>query len=570
MNRLPFLSDRPRASIRIPVISAYRAYVRRLSPGDRLIANALGGLVLIACIIGVLAFARTFMVSVPANGGTLTEGVVGTPRFVNPLLAISDTDRDLTALTYAGLMGHDADGALVPILASGYEESDDGKTYTFRLRANAKFSDGTPVTADDVVYTVTKAQDPGLKSPALANWANIRAEAVDAQTVRFTLPKAYAPFLEDTTLGILPQHVWKDVSDAEFPFSAKQINPIGAGPFQVTKVNRKSDGSIASYELSVFKGYAPGRAYLNGIRLFFYDDSTELTSALKNGAVESAYGVATKQVLRVPYSRVFGVFFNPAKNPLFAKKEVREALSVAIDRTAIVNDVLGGYATPITGPVPPGFGVPSLAIPDADTRLDAAREILTDGKWKFDEASQTWTSGSETLSITLVTSNVPELKAVATQIQKDWQALGVPTTIELHDAGSLTQDVIRPRTYGALLFGEVVGRTPDLYAFWSSSERADPGLNIAGYSDKDVDALLQKIRTEQDTVALAADLATLNERIAMDYPAAFTHTPDFLYTIPAGLHGVRLMQVAAPSDRFDDVAHWYRNQELVWPFFTTR
>lgn len=568
MNRLPFLSDHPRRSIRIPVLSAYRAYVHRLSPGDRLIANLLGGLVLIACIMGVIGFARTFMIPVPANGGTLTEGVVGTPRFINPLLAISDTDRDLTALTYAGLMGHNAQGVLVPVLASGYEASDDGKTYTFRLRANAKFSDGTPVTANDVVYTVTKAQDPGLKSPALANWANIRAEAVDAQTVRFTLPKAYAPFLEDTTLGILPQHVWKDVSDAEFPFSAKQINPIGAGPFQVSKVNRKGDGSIISYELSVFKGYAPGRAHLNSIRIVFYSDTTELTSALKNGAIESAYGVATKNALRVPYSRVFGVFFNPAENALFAKKEVREALSVAIDRHAIVNDVLGGYATPITGPVPPGTGVPSLSIPDSDTRLEAAREILTDAKWKFDEASQTWKNGPDTLSVTLVTSNVPELKAVATQIQKDWQAFGVPTTIELHDAGALTQDVIRPRAYGALLFGEVIGRTPDLYAFWSSTERADPGLNIAGYSNKNVDALLQKIRTEQDTATLAADLASLNEQIAMDYPAAFTHTPDFLYTIPSGLRGVHLSQIAAPSDRFDDVAHWYRNQELVWPFFT--
>lgn len=538
-------------------------YLRTLSPGDRLIASILGGLVILSLLIALYGFELRFLIEQPAYGGSLTEGVVGAPRFVNPLLAISDTDRDLAALTYAGLMGHDAAGALVPILAESYEVSPDNKVYTFTLRPNAKFSDGMPVTATDVVFTVTKAQDPALRSPALANWANIRAEAVDPRTVRFTLPKAYGPFLEDTTLGILPAHIWKDVSDAEFPFSAREINPIGAGPFQVSGMSRKSDGSIASYELVAFKGFAPGRPYLNSMRFVFFTEQSELAAALRNGSVESGYGVATAHTIRVPYNRVFGVFFNQAKEPAFADLSVRKALSVAIDRQAIVSDALGGYATPVIGPVPPRSDVPALPLPDVSTRLASAREILTEGDWELSDLG--WKKGDQTLSVTLTTSNVPELKAVATQIKKDWEELGVPTSIELDDASSLTQDVIRPRAYGALLFGEVIGRTPDLFAFWSSSERTDPGLNIAGYTNKDVDALLEKIRLEQ--VPDPADLASLNTDIAADYPAAFTHTPDFVYAIPENLRGVHLTQIASPSDRFDDAAHWYRNTELVWPIF---
>jgi len=540
-------------------------YLRTLSPGDRLIASILGGLVILSFAIALYGFELRFLIEQPAYGGSLTEGVVGAPRFVNPLLAISDTDRDLTALTYAGLMGHDSSGALVPVLAESYAVSPDNKTYTFTLRDTAKFSDGMPVTANDVVFTVAKAQDPALRSPALANWASVRAEAVDARTVRFTLPKAYAPFLEDTTLGILPAYIWKDVSDAEFPFSAHQTDPVGAGPFQVVRVARKNDGTITSYELVAFKDYALGRPYLNSLRFVFFSEQSALAAAIKNGSVESGYGVATAHTLRVPYNRVFGVFFNPAKEPLFKDTAVRKALSTAIDRQAIVNESLGGYATPVIGPVPPRTNLPALPLPDASTRLESARGILSDGGWKFSDETQTWTKADETLSVTLTTSNVPELKAVATQVQKDWQALGVPTSIELHDAGALTQDVIRPRAYGALLFGEVIGRTPDLFAFWSSSERTDPGLNIADYTSKSVDALLEKIRLEQ--VPDPADLADLNTEIAADYPAAFTHTPDFVYTIPAGLHGVHLNQIASPSDRFDDVAHWYRNTERVWPFF---
>ncbi|MDB5237637.1 MAG: family 5 extracellular solute-binding protein peptide/nickel transport system substrate-binding [Parcubacteria group bacterium] len=539
-------------------------YLRSLTPGDRLITQILGGLVLLACIVALYGIELRFLIVMPAYGGSLTEGIAGAPRFVNPVLAISDTDRDLVALTYAGLMGHDSNGALVPILAQSYTVSPDGKVYTFVIRTNATFSDGTPVTASDIVYTVTKAQDPALRSPVLANWANIRAEAVDARTVRFTLPKAYAPFLEDTTLGVLPSHIWKGISDAEFAFSNYEVNAVGAGPFQISNIVRQKDGTIASYGLAAFKGYATGRPYLNGMRLVFFADQETLVEALRKGTVESGYGVATAHALHVPYNRVFGVFFNPATQPLFADASVRKALSIAIDRQTLIKDALGGYATPIIGPVPPGNGISSLPLPDASTRIADAHQILTDAKWKYSIASNTWSKGSQTLSVTITTSNVPELKAAAAAIQKDWQALGVPTSIELHDPASLTQDVIRPRTYSALLFGEVIGRAPDLYAFWSTAERADPGLNIADYSNKSADALLEKIRTTpQDT----ADLATLNTTIANDYPAAFTHAPDFVYSIPESLHGVRLNQIAAPSDRFDDVAHWYRDTELVWPWF---
>lgn len=543
-------------------------YLRTLSPGDRLIAQVLGGLVVIACLVGLFGIELRFLIAEPAVGGSLTEGIVGAARFVNPVLAISDTDRDLTALTFAGLMGHDSTGALVPILAQSYTVSSDGKTYTFVLRSGATFSDGTPVTASDVVFTVNKAQDPALRSPVLANWANIRAEAVDARTVRFTLPKAYAPFLEDTTLGILPMHIWKDVSDAEFPFSTYQANAVGAGPFEVSNVARNKDGSIASYDLSAFKGYATGRPYLNRIKLTFYADQDALSAALTNGTVESGYGVATAHALHVPYDRVFGVFFNPAQNALFADASVRKGLSLAIDRSTLVNDALGGYATPIMGPVPPGDGVPAIPLPDSRNHLADARAALTAGKWKYSASDNTWTKGGQALSVTLTTSNVPELKAAASQIQKDWQALGVPTKIELHDPSLLTQDVIRPRAYGALLFGEVIGRAPDLYAFWDTAERTDPGLNIADYSNKAVDTLLEKIRTSQ-TPDLT-DLATVNTDIANDYPAAFTHTPDFVYTIPASLYGVHLNRIASPSDRFDDVAHWYRDTELVWPIFAKK
>lgn len=560
------------AHIRIPFVARLEQYFRTLRPGDKLITLILGFFVVVSSLIALYQLERLFLIEEPSHGGTLSEGVVGSPRFVNPLLALSDADRDLSALTYSGLMGEGPGGALVPVLAEKYEVSPEGTVYTFTLRSNVKFSDGTPVTADDVVYTVDKAQDPGLKSPELANWANIRAEAVDARTVRFTLPKPYAPFIEDTTLGILPAHLWRNVSNEEFPFSTLMTNPVGAGPFRVASVHRSASGIIDRMDLAAETRFALGAPFLDRIRFSFFSQESDLADALKNGRVESAYGIPKKGALTAPYAQIFGVFFNGNQNPLFTHAEVRKALSLLTDRTNIVNNILGGYATAIDGPVPPGSGIDVDASSTAllgDERVAGATKALTAGGWAYSDADHLWKNAKLklTLQVTLKTSNVPELKAVATALKNDWEKFNIPVSIELYEPGDLTQNVIRPRKYDALLFGMVVGRDTDLFAFWDSAERNDPGLNISLYANKSVDDLLEKMRTESDPEARRSELRKIDSLVSADYPAVFTHTPFFVYAVPHALRGVVLPQIAAPSDRFAGVWTWYRQTEDVWPVF---
>lgn len=567
--RLSSLDHFPPRPARFAFIQKLGDHLRHLPPGDKLVVGILAALLALLLFAGLYAVERQFLVEVPSRGGSLREGVVGAARFVNPLLALSDADRDLASLTYAGLMGHGADGSLVPVIAESYEVSEDGKTYTFRIRENAKFSDGTPITAEDVVFTVMKAQDPGLKSPERANWANVLVESVDSRTVRFTLPKSYAPFLSDATLGILPAHLWKSISDEGFPFAKLMEEPVAAGPFVVDRIERGKDGEIKRYRLRANDRYALGRPYLSSMDFVFYETEEELSEALLRGTVESAYGIPSKHAVRLPYSRVIAVFFNPSQNPLFQRIEVRKALSVAIGRDALVAGALGGYGVPVDGPVPPG-GVADVApasnIPDP---VAEARDILERNDWEFDEEEGVWKLASEklTLSFTMRTSNVPELKTVAESVKAEWAKLGVPVAIELYDPSELAATVIRPRSYDALLFGMVVGRDRDLFAFWDSSQRTDPGLNIAQYANRAVDDLLEKIRAERDPEIAAASIQEADELIAADYPAAFLYAPEFVYSVPDGLHGLSLARVAAPSDRLLGARFWYRRTEFVWPVF---
>ncbi len=557
----------------VSILDRLNARIRGFSPGDRVLFYFFATLVGAASLVCLYALEQSLLEQVPSYGGTLVEGEVGSPQFINPLLAISDADRDLSALAYSGLMGLSGSGNLVPVLASGYTESADGRTYTFTLRPNAKFSDGTSVTANDVVFTIQKAQDSALQSPEYADWSGIEVEAIDQRTVRFILPKPYAPFLGLTTLGILPAHLWQNIPDEEFSFSTLETNPVGDGPFKIAGISRDSSGLIQSVSFTENPYYVLGRPYLNGIQFNFYSNSEDLAGALSSGAVESAYDVPSTGALTAPYARVFGVFWNPSENQVFSRAEVRKALSLAIDRRNIVDTVLGGYAAAIMGPVPPGGNVKQVSVPQSKNPTETAAGILEAAGWNYDGSARVWknASANQTLDgITLRTSNVPELKNVASAVMADWEKLGIPVTIELYEPGDLSQNVIRPRKYEALLYGMVIGRDQDLYAFWDSQEQNDPGLNIALYANKTVDALLEDARSSNDQGTRNSDLQKIEDDIAADYPAAFLYAPDFIYAVPKNLKGVELPQIITPSDRFATVASWYRVTDNVWPFFTNK
>lgn len=551
-----------------------RERVQTLSSGDRALFYMLATILLVASVSGLYALEQSILVKVPSYGGSLVEGAVGSPQFINPLLAISDADRDLSSLVHAGLMGLSGSGELIPVLAESYAISKDGKAYTFTLRENAQFTDGSPVTAADVVFTVRKAQDPGLKSPEYANWSGVGVSAEDSRTVRFILAKPYAPFLGLTTIGILPAHIWQNLSNEEFPFSIFETDPVGAGPFEVVDISRDDSGLIRSISLASNSDFVLGRPYLDNIRFNFYPRTEDLANALRSGTIESAHGLpvsrSAHRALTAPYARVFGVFFNPNEKQVYARAEVRKALSLALDRQNIVDSVLGGYATAIIGPVPPGDSVKQAPVPKLENPTRAAADTLEKGGWVYNGSSRVWKNAGakqELERITLRTSNVPELKNVSGAVKTDWERLGIPVDIELYEPGDLSQNVIRPRKYEALLYGMVIGRDHDLYAFWNSKERNDPGLNIALYANKTVDELLEEMRSSTDHETRKKDLQKIEDIIAADYPAAFIYAPDFTYVIPNDLSGVELPQIITPADRFATAAKWYRVTDSVWPFF---
>ena len=529
------------------------------------------------------------MVEVPAHGGSITEGVIGTPRFINPLLALSDTDRDLTQLIYSGLMRATPGGDLILDLAKSYEISADGLTYTFVLKDDLTFHDGESISSDDVVFTVNRVTDTSLRSVRRASWEGVSVTKLDEKTVQFTLLQPYAPFMENATLGILPKHLWEDLSSEQFGFSHLNTEPVGSGPYKIRDIKKSSSGIPEYYDLVPFSKFALGKPYVSDIRILFYANSEETLSAFENNEVEAISTVSPSRVrefedeggrvMTYILPRVFGVFFNQSQSPIFTEAAVREALYHAIDREKIVEAVLSGFGTPLYGPLPPG----SLGFTDnlenkmilrdseATSSQERAGEILEKAKWKKNEKTgvreKTVNKKTQELVFSISTSEAEELKQAANILKDTWENIGAKVEVKIFKAGDLNQNVIRPRKYDALFFGEIIGRESDPFAFWHSSQRNDPGLNIALYANISVDKLLEQGRVLSLTEDREKVYAQFEKEIKKDTPFVPIYSPDFIYLVPSNLYGVTAGTITTPSERFLDVYLWHTEVGKVWRVF---
>lgn len=566
-------SGAPRA--RLSLLGRASEAAAQLRGAGRALFILFTGMLVVSAMALLFMLESAVVVPSPARGGSLTEGIIGTPRFINPVLAISDADRDLTALVYSGLLHATPEGEYAPDLAESYSISDDGLVYTAILREGVQFHDGKLVSAEDVVFTVRKAQAAAIKSPLRANWDGVNAEAIDERTVRFTLPAPYAPFIENLTLGIVPKHLWEGVADEEFPFSELNTNPVGSGPYHVRSIARSQGGIPSVYTLRANRTYALGEPYITELRLHFYQNESALAEALKQGEVESGSGLSqsgVEELRDIPQTtslnRVFGVFFNQNQSEVLRNKTVRQALSAAIDRHTLVEDVLGGFGTPLINPAPPSLMPSTIPTVEGDPAF-AAQRMLIDAGWRLEGTTLVRGKGDdvERLSFSVATANVPELRRAAEYVRDVWGRMGAEVDVQIYEAGDLSQNVIRPRKYDALLFGEVIGRELDLYAFWHSSQRNDPGLNIALYANTAADTALEAMRQTQDDARRLELYQAFAREIAADIPAVFLYAPDFVYSVPNDLKGITLGLVETPSDRFLSITQWHREVDHVWPVF---
>ena len=541
-----------------------------------------------------------FMVDVPTNGGTITEGIIGIPTLINPVLAVSDADKDLTSLVYSGLMRKMPNGTFVPDLAESYTVSPDGINYTFIIRKDAKFQDGVKITADDVIFTINKIKDPLVKSPRMG-WDGVTASKKDDNTVVLTLNKAYISFMDNTTLGILPLHIWKNVT-TEFNLSPLNIKAIGSGPYKIESFAKNKDGIPEKYTLKYFKDFTLGTPHIKYLNIVSYSNEKDLVKAILSHTVDQAGGISPENAKAIKESgytintatlpRIFGVFFNSNKNKIFADKPVIKAFDTAIDKQAIVDKVLYGYGAVINSPIPETiFSDKSNTTTVSDSTQTAIEMLEKDGwvlgsdgiraKGGTKTVTQTKKVGKKTVTtkstvssgpatklvISLTTGDTPELKDTANIIKEQLSKIGAQVDIKIYETGQLNQ-IIRARDYEFLLFGQEVKHESDLFSFWHSSQKNDPGLNIALYSNKQIDSILENLQKTSEYEKRSVQYQNFINEFNKDKPAILLYSPKYIYATSLELNSISLNTLTTPSDRFVSIYKWYANKDHVWKIFT--
>lgn len=517
-------------------------------------------ILVIASFSSVVKLNKQFVVEIPKKGGELHEGMLGTPRFINPVLATSDTDRDISNLLYSGLLRINSQGELIPDLAESYTVSEDGLTYSFKLREDAMFHDGTHVSTDDIIFTIAKTQEPAIKSPKRPNWDGVRVEKINEREIEFTLSAPYAPFIYNTTLGILPKHKWQNITVEEFPFTSLNTNGIGSGPYEIESIVRDENEIITSYKLHSFSKYTLKEPYITRLFVNFYKTEDELITAFNKKQINSIHSISPKnidsvklkdeKIVKLPYSRIFALFFNQNKSPILTDKTIREALDHSINRDELVQSILQGYGTPLYSPLT----LFSHQNTQETYSVEEGKEILN-GK------------DLSTATLKISTSNVPELIAIGEKISNTFNEIGIKTELQIHDTNELTSSVIRPREYEVILFGNVINRDLDYYAFWHSSQRNDPGLNLSAYASIESDKALEAARNSVSFEEKLPLLQKFEKEVINDTPAVFLYSPDFIYIVPQIVKAQFPQIIVTSSDRFAQVYDWYIETETVWKIF---
>jgi peptide/nickel transport system substrate-binding protein len=369
---------------------------------------------------------------------------------------------------------------------------------------------------------------------------------VDERRIKVDLPAPFAPLPAYAGFGLLPEHLLRDVAPADLATVTFNQRPVGAGPFRLQSLDDQR-AHLVRYDR-----YHLGAPYLDGLAVEF--------GAGDEGADAAVLDPATSTGDRVTYPLSEQAYVAVMLNndaPLFATDTVRRALSIAVDRRALVAKTLGGRGAPTDVPFAPGSWAHDGQEPPAPD-LDLARQLLESAGWTPgpDGVLQ---RGNTQLRFTLVTADEPVWTGIAGVLADTWSQIGARVTVAPAQQQTLLDDFLNPRRYEAALIGWDPGLDPDPFTGWHSSLRGQPGGNPANFADEQTDSLLVEGRVLGSDEQRREPYLTFQTRFRELAPSVILFTEMIRYAVR---EEYRLSLPASAPDasaRFTDVRRWFLN-----------
>ncbi|HZW03936.1 MAG TPA: peptide ABC transporter substrate-binding protein, partial [Anaerolineaceae bacterium] len=510
----------------------------------------------------------------PVKGGYYTEALVGSLQRLNPLLDFYNAaDRDVDRLLFSRLVRFDERGMPQPELATVWGVSQDGTVYNFELNPEAKWHDGQPVTAQDVVFTIEmmRSENDVVPLDLQEFWNEIEVVAPAEHALQFRLPEPFAPFLDYLSFGVLPEHLLGDKTFAEMVDADFNLQPVGSGPYRFSGLLAE-EGQAKGIELVAFEDYFGQPPYIEQVIFRYYQDGASALQAYRAGLVQGITPVSTDilpAVLAEPDLSVYTgrrpelalVLFNlkDQEAAFLQEPEVRLALMQGLNRRYMVDKVMQGQAIIANGPIFPDTWAYYEGTPSVAFDREAAVQALTDAEYVLtEEGGNVRSKEGVEMRLKLIHPDTDQHRAIAAAIQSDWEQLGVAVELEALPYEDLVSDRLAGRSFQAALVDLNLARSPDPdpYPFWDQVQ-ATGGQNYSQWDDRMASEYLEKARTATDIGERARYYRNFQVIFSQQMPALPLYYPVYTYAVSDSVGGVRMGPLFDTSDRFATVLDWY-------------
>lgn len=510
----------------------------------------------------------------PEQGGIYTEGLVGSLGRLNPLLDWNNAaDRSVNRLLFSGLIRFDERGLPQADLVEGWGVSEDGTIYNFTLREDAVWHDGTPVTSDDILFTVERMQSAGSLYPEDIKdlWEKIEVTQLNDKNFKFTLPEPYVPFIDYLTFGILPKHLLDAVAPEQMPDAEFNINPVGTGPYRFDHL-LVEDGQITGVVLTISDTYYGVEPYLEQVVFRYYETSADALDAYRQGEVLSVSEITPDVLeaaleepdLRVYTSRLPQMTFvlfnlNNAEVAFLQDPALRRALMMGTNRPYIINSLLKGQAVLTDGPILPNSWAYYDGIERIEYNPDEATRLLKNEGYVVPAGGGDVRAKEGTpLSFTMLHPDDTIHTQIAEMIREQWALIGVNVELQAVPYDSLATEHLVPRSFQAALVDLNLARTPDPdpYPFWHQAE-ATGGQNYSQWDDRAASEYLEQARVTTDYTLRTRLYRNFQVVFAKELPALPLFAPVYSYGVDSEVQGVQVAALYDPSDRLATFSNWY-------------
>ncbi|HCB02493.1 MAG TPA: hypothetical protein DEP19_08935, partial [Anaerolineae bacterium] len=459
-----------------------------------------------------------------------------------------------------------------PDLADSWGVSADGTQYNFSIRQNVLWHDGTPVTSDDVLFTIELIKSSASLFPQDIKdlWSQVEVIRLNDKTLQIRLPEPFAPFLDYATFGVLPKHILESIPADQLASADFNLNPIGSGPYRFERL-LTSGGQITGVVLTSNQNYYIAPPFVEQVVFRFYPNAASAFDAYQSGEVlgisqitnEILEPALSETSLSVYSSRLpqMGIVFLNLNNPsvsFLQNEKVRRALLLGTNRNVIVSHILNGQAIIADSPILPNSWAYYDEIEKFPYDPETATQLLKDEGFIFAAGSDVRSKDGQQMVFTLVHPDDEIHTRIAQSIQNDWTLIGVRINLQPVSYDSLVNDFLTPRSYEAALADINTSRTPDPdpYLFWHQSESTG-GQNYSQWDSRPASEFLETARTSANFEDRARLYRNFQVVFAKEIPSLPLYYPVYSYGVDVQIQGVQVPPLYDVSDRLALINEWY-------------